>query len=428
MNYSASVAYLDRHIGHGVKPGLSRMNELLEMMGRPEEGYPIIHVAGTNGKTSTSRMATLVLVAHGLTTGTYTSPHLQKIEERLAVNGRHATEEEFALAVQDVAAFADIREANRGEPNTYFELTTASAFAFFSDQAVNAVVLEVGLGGRLDATNVVDAEVCVVTSIGVDHTEYLGDDIATIAREKLAIAGANSILVTGPLPDAALDAANQTSRELGIHHRRFGVDYQIEDVTRGVGGWLATIEGAEDTYEDVFLPLRGRYQVTNLATAIAAAEALLGDKLDIDALRDAASAVVIPGRLEALGSNPLVMVDGGHNADGIATMVESLREEFPTTRWHLVLGVMGDKNVELMVEHLAPLIEGVITTAVDNKRAVSPAELAERVTGIVDVPVIVGDTVEHAIDMARAEAGPDGAVLITGSLYLVGAARDILAD
>ncbi len=168
--------------------------------------------------------------------------------------------------------------------------------------------------------------------------------------------------------------------------------------------------------------------MTNLATAIAAAEALLGDKLDIDALRDAASAVVIPGRLEALGSNPLVMVDGGHNADGIATMVESLREEFPTTRWHLVLGVMGDKNVELMVEHLAPLIEGVITTAVDNKRAVSPAELAERVTGIVDVPVIVGDTVEHAIDMARAEAGPDGAVLITGSLYLVGAARDILAD
>ena len=428
MNYSASVAYLDRHIGHGVKPGLSRMNELLEMMGRPEEGYPIIHVAGTNGKTSTSRMATLILVAHGLTTGTYTSPHLQKIEERLAVNGRHATEEEFALAVQDVAAFSDIREANGGEPNTYFELTTASAFAFFSDQAVNAVVLEVGLGGRLDATNVVDAEVCVVTSIGVDHSEYLGDDIATIAREKLAIAGANSILVTGPLPDAALDAANQTSRELGIHHRRFGVDYQIEDVTRGVGGWLATIEGAEDTYEDVFLPLRGRYQVTNLATAIAAAEALLGDKLDIDALRDAASAVVIPGRLEALGSNPLVMVDGGHNADGIATMVESLREEFPTTRWHLVLGVMGDKNVELMVEHLAPLIEGVITTAVDNKRAVSPTELAERVTGIVDVPIIVGDTVEHAIDMARAEAGPDGAVLITGSLYLVGAARDILAD
>lgn len=426
MNYIESVAYLDRHIGHGVVPGLSRMKELLEMMGRPEEGYPIIHVAGTNGKTSTSRMAALILVAHGLTTGTYTSPHLQKVLERFAINGRYATEEEFALAVQDVAAFADIREANEIEPNTYFEIATAGAFAFFADQAVNAVVLEVGLGGRLDATNVVDAEVCVVTSIGVDHTEYLGDDIATIANEKLAIAGPNSILVTGPLPDDALDAAIKRSRDLGIHHRKFGVDYSIGGVSRGVGGWLATIEGAEDTYEDIFLPLHGRYQVTNLAAAIASAEALLGDKLDADALRDAASAVVIPGRLETLGSNPLVMVDGAHNADGVTTVVESLREEFPTTRWQLVLGVMGDKNVELMVERLAPIVDGVITTAVDYERAVTPDQLAKRIVEIVDLPVIVGDTVEDAIDMARAEAGPEGAVLITGSLYLVGEARDIL--
>jgi dihydrofolate synthase/folylpolyglutamate synthase len=275
---------------------------------------------------------------------------------------------------------------------------------------------------------VVDAEVCVVTSIGVDHTEYLGDDIATIAGEKLAIAGANSILVTGPLPDDALDAAIDRSRDLGIQHRQFGVDYSIGEVTRGVGGWLATIDGAEDTYEDVFLPLHGRFQVTNLATAIASAEALLGHKLDEDNLRDAASAVVIPGRLEILGSNPLIMVDGAHNADGVATLVESLREEFPTTRWQLILGVMGDKNVELMVERLAPLVDGVIATGVDNMRAVSPIELAERVTGVVETPVMVGDTVEHAIDMARAEAGPDGAVLITGSLYLVGEARDILVD
>ena len=398
------------------------------MMGRPEEGYPIIHVAGTNGKTSTSRMATLILVAHGLTTGTYTSPHLQKVEERLAINGRYSTEEEFALAVQDVAAFADIREANGAEPNTYFELTTASAFAFFADQAVNAAVLEVGLGGRLDATNVVDAEVCVVTSIGVDHTEYLGDDIATIAGEKLAIAGPNSILVTGPLPDDALDAANRTSRDLGIHHRRFGVDYKIEDVTRGVGGWLVTIEGAEDTYEDIFLPLHGRYQVNNLATAIASAEALTGDKLDSESLRDAASTMTMPGRLEALASDPLVMVDGAHNADGVNTVVESLREEFPTIRWQLVLGVMGDKNVELMMERLGPLVDGIVVTEVDDARAVPPAELAERVAKIVDVPVIVGDTVEYALDMARAEAGTDGAVLVTGSLYLVGEVRDILVD
>jgi len=191
---------------------------------------------------------------------------------------------------------------------------------------------------------------------------------------------------------------------------------------------LATIEGAEDTYEDIFLPLHGRHQVTNLATAIASAEALIGDKLDSDALRDAASAVVIPGRLEALGSKPLVMVDGAHNADGVAILVESLREEFPTSRWQVVFGVMGDKNVELMVERLAPLVEGFIATGVDEERAVLPDELAKRISSIVDVPVNVADTIEEAIDMARAEAGPEGAVLITGSLYVVGEARDTLVD
>ena len=171
MDYPEALEYLNQHIAHGIKPGLERMEGLLDDMGRPEQGYPLIHVAGTNGKTSTSRFATLLLVAHGLNTGTYISPHLQRVEERLAINGRFATEEEFALAISDVAAYADLRVRNGYEPNTYFELTTAAAFAFFADQAVNAAVLEVGLGGRLDATNVVDAEVCVLTSIGIEHTK-----------------------------------------------------------------------------------------------------------------------------------------------------------------------------------------------------------------------------------------------------------------
>ena len=315
-----------------------------------------------------------------------------------------------------------------GEPNTYFELTTASAFAFFADQAVNAAVLEVGLGGRLDATNVVDAEVCVITSIGVDHTEYLGEDLASIAGEKVAIAGPNSILVTGPLPDEAMEVAAQRARDLGIHHRKYGTDFSLGNAERGVGGWLATVQGAEETYEDVFLPLHGRFQLTNLAMAVAAAEALVGDKLDVEAVRDAAAASTMPGRMEPLVSSPLVMVDGAHNADGVATVVESLREEFPTMRWHLVLGVMGDKNVELMVDRLAPILDGVVTTAVEDKRAVDPVTLASRVAERVDVPVLAGETVEYALDMARAEAGADGAVLVTGSLYLVGEVRELLAD
>ncbi len=426
MNYEQAVSYIDRHVGLGGEPGLDRIRDLLDLMGRPQDGYPIIHVAGTNGKTSTSRLATLLLVAHGLTTGTYTSPHLERIEERLAVNGRTATSEEFGLAVSDVAAFADLREGAGDVPNTYFEIATAAAFAFFADQAVNAGVLEVGLGGRLDATNVIDAEVCVVTSIGKDHTEYLGEDLASIAGEKLAIAGPGSILVTGPLPDEAMDVATSRARDLGIQHRRFDHDYGIETYERGVGGWLVDVRGAETTYEDVFLPLHGHYQLTNLAMAIAATEALVGRKLDADAVRDAAAVATAPGRMEPLASSPFVMVDGAHNADGVATLVDSLVEEYPTTKWHVLLGVMGDKNVDLILERLAPVTKALITTAVDSKRAMPSLELAQKAGELLDVPVLVSDSVEIGIDMARAEAGGTGAVLVTGSLYLVGEVRSLL--
>ncbi len=426
MDYFEALEYLDSHITLGIKPGLDRIEALLDYMGRPDEGYPIIHIAGTNGKTSTSRFATLLLVAHGLNTGTYISPHLQKVEERLSINGRFATEEEFALAISDVAAFAELREKAGEEANTYFELITAAAFAFFADQAVNAAVLEVGLGGRLDATNVVDAEVCVLTSIGIEHTEYLGEDVATIAGEKLAIAGPNSVLVSGPLPDEALEVAEARARDLGIHHRHYGKDFSVLDAERGVGGWLATISGAEETYEDLFLPLHGRYQLVNLANAVAATEALLGRKLDEELVREAVGAATVPGRMEVLGTQPLIMVDGAHNADGMAVLAESMAEEYPTTRWQLVLGVMGDKNVEAMVESLAPHVDGIITTAPESERAVPPVQLADRISGLVDVPVLIAEEVELALDMARAEAGPDGAILVAGSLYLVGEARELL--
>jgi len=426
MDYPEAVAYLDRHIGLGGKPGLGRMSDLLDFMGRPDEGYPVIHVAGTNGKTSTSRLAALILAAHGLTAGAFTSPHLQRVEERLEVDGRHASADELALAVSDAAVFADLRSERGGAPNTYFELLAAAAFAFFADQAVDAAVLEVGLGGRLDATNVVDAEVCVVTSIGLDHTETLGEDIASIAGEKTAIAGPASILVTGPLPEEAMGAAKARARELGVHHRRFGLDFSVGAAERAVGGWMVAVEGAEETYDDIFLPLHGRHQLTNLATAAAAAEALLGGKLDAEAVREAAAAATMPGRMEILARGPLVMADGAHNPDGVAALAAALEEEFGSTRWWLVLGVMGDKNVELMVERLAPALEGVVTAAVDHERAVPPADLARRVEAVADLPTAAAETVEGALETARAEAGTDGAVLVAGSLYLVGAVRDLL--
>ena len=426
MDYFEAVAYLNRHIGHGVKPGLERIEDLLAMMGSPHEGYPIVHVAGTNGKTSTARMTSLLLASHSLTTGTYTSPHLQRVEERLAVDGRFSTTDEFALAVSDVAAFCDLREGSGADPNTYFELTTASAFAFFAEQAVNAAVIEVGLGGRLDATNVVEAEVCVVTTIGLDHTEYLGNEIASIAAEKLAIANAGSILVTGELPAEAMEVARARAKDLGIQHRRLGHDFSVAAAERGVGGWLADFEGAEESYSGIFLPVHGRHQLANLAVAIASAEALLGSRLDEEAVRDAASSVTLPGRIEAAGSSPTVVLDGAHNAPGVEALVKALREEFPTTKWQVLFGAMGDKDIAAMAAHLGGIAGGFVTTQIDYERAVPAAELASRVSASIEVPVLASDSPELGLDMARAEAGLEGAVLVTGSLYLVGEVRDLL--
>jgi dihydrofolate synthase/folylpolyglutamate synthase len=221
--------------------------------------------------------------------------------------------------------------------------------------------------------------------------------------------------------------AEAKARELGIHHRRYGKDFSVLGAERGVGGWLATVEGAEETYEDIFLPLHGRHQLVNLANAIAAAEALVGRKLDVEAVTDAAAAVTIPGRLEPLGTEPLLIVDGAHNVEGAGVLVDSLLEEFRTTRWHVVFGIMGDKNVEAIVERLSEIATGFVVTAPQSIRAVPPPELARRVASLVDVPVLQAPTVGEAIDMARLEAGRDGAVLATGSLYLVGEVRDLFA-
>ena len=395
-------------------------------MGSPHLGYPVVHIAGTNGKTSTSRMTTALLLARGLDTGTYTSPHLERVEERFSAYGENATPDEFALAMTDVAVFADVLVAGGSEPNTYFELTTAAAFAFFAEKTVNAAVIEVGLGGRLDATNVIDGEVCVVTGIGVDHTEFLGHDFATIAGEKLGIVSPGTILVTGDLPEAALEVANIKAKEMGIQHRVFGRDFTVAEAERGIRGWHTTIQGAEETYEDIFLPVHGRHQLHNLAVAVAAAEALVGSRLDPDSVREAMLALTLPGRMEPIATSPLVLIDGAHNADGVATLVDSLGEEYPTVKWHVVLGIMGDKDIDAMIEELAPIASGFVVTAARSERATPPLELAKRVEAVVDVPVLVAEEADYAVDMARAEAGADGHVLVTGSLYLVGEVRSHL--
>ncbi|MEX0668051.1 MAG: folylpolyglutamate synthase/dihydrofolate synthase family protein, partial [Acidimicrobiia bacterium] len=426
VNYESAIDYLERHIDLGMKPGLSRMIELLEMMGHPESGYPIVHVAGTNGKTSTSRLITVILSAHGLNTGTFTSPHLERIEERIGVNGRTSTPEEFAQAVSDVAGFADLFQERTGDSASYFELTAAMAFAWFSENSVDAAVVEVGLGGRLDATNAADAEVAVVTGIDFDHTEVLGTTIEQIASEKFGIVKPGSMLVTGAMPEEATRIARATASELGATHYEFDKDFRIEGSDRGVGGWLVSISGTRGDYEDLFLPLRGRHQIANLAVAVTAAEALLGGPLDEDALRSGAAAVTSPGRLELVASSPLVLIDGAHNAQGMRALAASLAEEFANQRWVLVISAMKDKDLTQMVPQLKAAVRSAIATEIGSSRSLLADDLAAILASALEVPVESLPDPAAALARARELAGPEGAVLVTGSLYLVGAIRGLL--
>ena len=426
MDYESAIAYLERHIDLGMKPGLSRMVELLEMMGHPESGYPIVHVAGTNGKTSTARLITVILAAHGLNTGTFTSPHLERIEERIGVNGRTSAPEEFAQAVTDVAGFADLFEKKTGESPSYFELTAAMAFAWFAENSVDAAVVEVGLGGRLDATNAADGEVAVVTGIDFDHTEVLGTTIEQIASEKLGIVKAGAMLVTGSMPEAALRIARATATDLGVTHYEFDKDFRIEGSDRGVGGWLVSINGTRSDYEDVFLPLRGRHQIANLAVAVAASEALLGGPLDEDDLRSGAAAVISPGRLEVVASSPLVLIDGAHNPQGMRALAGSLSEEFAHQTWVLVMSAMKDKDLMQMTSPLKGAVRMAVATETGSDRSQSAGHLAETLAATLEVPAESVPDPGAALARARELAGPEGAVLVTGSLYLVGAVRSLL--
>jgi dihydrofolate synthase/folylpolyglutamate synthase len=425
-SYAEAVAYIDSHIGRGVQPGLDRISALMELMGEPQTAYPIIHVAGTNGKTSISRLATFLLVAHGLTTGTFTSPHLERIEQRFGVNGVWLSQTEFTQAAVDVAAFADIYEERTGERLTYFELTAALAFSWFADQAVDAGVIEVGLGGRLDATNIVHSNVSVLAGVGLEHTEFLGDTLEAIATEKLAILEPGTSLVTGPLQDDLVPLVTRTAGQLEADLQRYGVDFRVEGAAPALGGWHVDIEGIHDTYEDIYLPVHGRFQTINLAVAIAAVESLTGRALDPEAVIDGVAAFTAPGRMELIPGTPPVLLDGAHNRPATEVLSQALGEEFSTAKWTLLIGAMQDKDIREMAQLLEPRVDRVITTTVESPRALSAADAAARIAEVLDVEVGAIEDPEQALGVARSFAGPDGHVLVTGSLYLVGAMRSLI--
>lgn len=421
-----AVAWLDQHIGRGVRLGLERMVALLDTLGNPQEAYDIVHVAGTNGKTTVSRVTAALLVAHGLRVGTTISPHLERIEERLMLDLEPASPEQFAEAVRDLAMFVDLFEQASGSEPTYFELSSALAFSHFANHSVDVAVVEVGMGGRLDATNVANAEVAVVTSISRDHMEWLGDTVEAISREKLAIVKEGSVLVTGPLPDTVLPIARARAAEVGVRHSAWDTDYTIKEARVAVGGWDLDIAGVYAEYDDLYLPLHGRHQAVNAAIALASAEELFGRALDPEAVAEGFANASSPGRVEVMRRGPLVVIDGAHNPSGFEALAEALAEEFGDRQWIVVVGAMGDKELPEMMKHLVGMTERVIATAVDDARAIPPADLAAVLSQFGLEAEVVANP-HAAVAQAIEEAGRDGAVLVAGSIYLVGQIRSDFA-
>ncbi|NNC92794.1 MAG: dihydrofolate synthase [Acidimicrobiia bacterium] len=429
MTYEEAVAYLDYHAGRGIRPGLTQIQGLLELMGDPHLTYPVVHVTGSKGKSSTSQMITMLAAAHGLSVGTYTSPHLERVEERLAYNGLAATTDEFAQAVADTEAFDALIDGDPERRLTYFEFVTAVALAWFAERAIDLGVIEVGLGGRLDATNVVQSQVAVVASIALEHTKYLGDTLTEIATEKAAILKPGGSLVTGDLPPEAAAVMEARAAELATPYLVSGRDFRLGDEIQAVGGWDISIDGVYEEYDEIHIPVHGRHQLQNAAVAVAATEELLGRALDPEAVQEGFAALTLPGRIEVTGRRPLVVLDGAHTPESMAAGAAALDEEFPPFLWKVVLGALGDKKLEELIGALAPVAGEIFGVTAPSERGIAAADVAAAARATMpDREVHESGSVADGVRAALGAAGEDGAVLVTGSMYVVGEARSLLAE
>lgn len=423
---------------HNFDPSLTRMQKTLSILGDPQNAYPAIHVAGTNGKTSTSRVAESLLRELGLRVGRYTSPHLQSITERINLDGRQLSAPEFLAAWQDIApyvAMVDATEQEQGkQPISYFEALTLMAFAAFADYPVDVAVLECGMGGRWDATNLVDAKIAVITSISRDHEEYLGSSLLEIAAEKAEIIKPKSIAVIMRQDEAVLDLLLKKCQAQDALARVEGVDWQILRRDVGVGGQMITVRTPAAVYEDIFVPLNGEFQAHNAAAALVAVEALLGGRvLPAEVVERGIGAATSPGRLEVVRTSPTIIVDGAHNPAGVAALVRTLPETFQLGYMVGIFACLGDKRVEEMLSLAEPVFDDLVVTTLPNSRALPVDDLSTVAADVFGSDrVHTADTLEEAIDKAAllADSVSDPTlsrgIVAFGSLYLVGAIKILL--
>ncbi len=429
-------AILARAPEHDLVPSLDRIRLLLDLLGDPQRSFPAIHITGTNGKTSTARMADAILRGLGWRTGRFTSPHLERITERITLHGEPIAAERFVATYDEIAPYVDLVDARGGPRVSFFEVLVAMAYAAFADAPVDAAVVEVGMGGSWDATNLIDAQVAVVTPVAVDHERFLGPDPVTIAGEKAGIIKPGSVAV---LAQQQLDVAEvllARAAEVGATVAREGLEFGVLARSVAVGGQVLTVQGLRGVYDELFLPLHGEHQAHNAACAVAAVEAFLAPdrgELDADALRGALADVTSPGRMEVVRRSPTVVVDAAHNPAGARATAAAIQDTFSFTRLVGVVAVAADKDVRGMLEAFEPLMAEIVVTEAASPRAMQVDELAAvavEVFGADRVEVVrrLDDAVETAVELAEEEGHLGGAaVLVTGSVITVGLARTLLA-
>jgi dihydrofolate synthase / folylpolyglutamate synthase len=429
---------------HSINPSLERIRALVTLLGDPQRAYPVIHITGTNGKTSTARMIDSLLRARGLRTGLFTSPHLSMVGERICVDGQPLTGEQFVEAYDEIKPYIDMVDETHDAPLSFFEVLTGMAFSVFADAPVDVCVLEVGMGGTWDNTNVADGAVAVVTPISIDHARYLGSTVAEIAADKSGIIKPGAIAVLAQQPPAAAEVLLHRAAEVGATVAREGLEFGVLDRELAVGGQQVSVRGLLGDYPDLFLPLFGAHQAGNLACAIAAVEAFArtpdsdvpDQALDQALVRQAVASMSSPGRLEIVRRSPVVIVDAGHNPGGMAASMAAVTEAFTFTELIAILAVSEDKDVAGILDQLEPVATRLVVTANSSTRSMDPASLAEIAVGIfgadrVSIAARLDDAIELGVALADevdAADGPGSAgVLITGSVITAGDARVLLS-
>jgi dihydrofolate synthase/folylpolyglutamate synthase len=425
MEYRQAVRALYARVPTRMEPTLARIRHLVELLDHPERTAPAIHLTGTNGKTTSARMATMLLTAFGVGAGRYTSPHVQDVRERIALATRVISEEEFTETWTYLEPFLTEVDSAHDEPVTFFEALTAMAFVWFAELPVDAQVIEVGMGGSWDATNVVDAQVAVLNHVGLDHPE-LGDTPAEVAGEKAGIIKPGATVVSQEQDPDVLAVIEQRVGDRDARLLLAGRDFSVERRRLAYGGQLVDLRTPAGGVDDVLLPLHGRHQADNAASTLVAVEAFLGGRqLDEATVRQGFATVTSPGRLEVIRRDPLVLLDGAHNPDGARALAASLLEEFVVDRRTLVVACLADKDVRGILRGLAPATGRLIVTANKSPRSATPEQLqkeAEAVGLVAETERDVPTAVRRAID----EAGESEAVVVTGSIYTVGEARELL--